>query len=169
MNLEAIYAILMSQVGHHDAIVDRHRGKASALLAVSAVVLGIMIISMGNFAGFIYENYANNAGEAKMPPTGAIIAIMACGMAGLLGIIVSMFFSVYALSTSDTQQAITSKDFGSDGNVDQDALDAWVEMSDQEAHRELVESCVRALHSRERDAVRIGQKTTIAQAVFLEA
>ncbi len=167
MNPKDAYRELREQVYHHDTVLEGQNGRAKSLLAVSAVLLGIMGISLGNFAGFVHENYVVSVDEPETLPIQAIVATMILGMAGLAGAMISMIFSVRALYVSRINQPIMSKNFGKDGNVDSDMLDAWIKLPEREAYTELIKSCVSALHSREENIARIGARAGVAQSSLL--
>ncbi len=166
MNSRNAYHELREQIRDHDTVLGYQKARARALLGASAVLLGIMGISLGNFAGFVLGNYGV-VGEAGMFPIYAIVTTIMLGMAGLAGAMISMIFSARALAVSYTHQPMASENFGTGGNVDDKILDRVMEAPDHYVYVSLIKSCIRALHSREQNIARVGARSAVAQLSLL--
>jgi len=160
MNLRELYMVLREQIRDHDATLEAMRALARATLAVSAVVLGILIISFGNLAVLVNDGLL---GGLSAP---AEIAVMVAIAAGLGGIMASVVFSVLAVRVSYVRAPISRDDFGGDGTIGE-TIGKMVSAPDERVYGTLVETCAMALADRERDISRVGFRTTLAQAFLL--
>lgn len=161
MDYAAMYSILSGQIHGHDAVLGSTRSLAQATLAVSAVVLGIMIISLGNLVIFIHGSHPH-----AIPPQVAT-AIMVLMAAGLGGIMASVVLSVRAVSVSRVRQPISRGDFGKGGKGVRHALEKMHNATEDEVYGNLVETCVAALEDRERAIDAVGLRTSWAQVLLL--
>ena len=160
MGLRALYMALREQIRDHDAILEAMRALARATLAVSAVVLGIMIISLGNLVALV--NDGRLVGLSPMAETVVMVGIAA----GLGGIMASVVFSVLAVGVSPMRTPISRDDFGKGRDVAA-AIGTMAGAPDDEMYRNLSETCVKALEDREREISRVGIRTTQAQVSLL--
>lgn len=110
IGLKELYNILQGQIRRHDAVLEAMRALARATLAVSAVVLGIMTVSLGSLVVFVHESYPHGLSPH------ASAAVTALIVAGLVGIVASVVLSVRAVSVTRVRQPISRNDFGVDGN-----------------------------------------------------
>jgi len=79
MNLRELYMVLREQIRDHDATLEAMRALARATLAVSAVVLGIMIISLGNLVALVNDG---RLGELFTPAKIAALVAIAAALHG---------------------------------------------------------------------------------------
>lgn len=161
MDYVDMYKMLLGQICGHDAVLEAMRALARATLAVSAVVLGIMIISLGNLVVFVHGSHPH-----AIPPQTAMV-IMALAVAGLGGIMASVVLSVRAVSVSRVRQPISRGDFGKGEREVRHALENMHDATDDEVYRNLVETCVAALGDRERAIDTVGFRTSWAQMLLL--
>lgn len=160
MGLRELYMALRGQIRDHDAILEAMRALARATLAVSAVVLGIMIISLGNLVALVNDGRL----EGLSPQVEA--AVMITIATGLGGIMASVVFSVLAVGVSPVKTPISRNDFGKGRDV-RASIGKMASAPDDEVYGNLAETCVRALEDREREISRVGLRTTQAQAFLL--
>jgi len=160
MNLRDLYAALREQIRDHDAILEAMRALARATLAASAVVLGIMIVSLGTLVTLVIDGRLGGLSPA------AETAVMAAIVAGLAGIMVSVVLSMLAVRVSCVTPPISRNDFGKDDDV-REAIGRIVRAPDDRVYETLVGACIKSLEDRERDISRVGFRTTLAQAFLL--
>lgn len=139
---------------------------ARATLAVSAVVLGIMIISLGNLVLFMHETYLNQQ-EPEGLSGQSIAAILACVVTGLILIMFSTALSVRAVGVLYIRQPISSEDFGKGGKADPAVIKNLVTVPDDQAYDDLIASCVEAMKDREMAVARVASRTALAQKFLL--
>ena len=167
MNPKDIYHATQEQIRHHDTVLEGQKARARTLLSVGAVLLGIMAISLGNYAGFVQGNYDGVINDPQMLLVQAIAVTMMLGVAGLGGAMTSVIFSARALSVSYAHQPIMSENFRNGDYTEDEILDALVNMPEHETYMMLTKSCIQALRSREQDLDKIGARASMAQTSLL--
>jgi len=160
MSFRELYAVFRELIRDHDSTLEAMRALARATLAVSAVVLGIMIISLGNLVALVSDGRLG--GLSPLAET-AVMAIIAAGLGGIMA---SVVFSVLAVGVSPVRTPMPSDDFGKGRDVGA-SIEKMASAPDDRVYRTLVESYVRSLEDRERDISRVGLRTTQAQAFLL--
>lgn len=158
MHYRELYNMLLGQIRDHDAVLEAMRALARATLAVSAVVLGIMIISLGNLVIFIHGSYPHGI------PLQAATVIIALTVMGLGGIMAAVVLSVRAVSVSRVRQPISYRDFGEGARH---VLENMRSATDDEVYGNLAETCVAALKDRETAIGTVGFRTSWAQVFLL--
>lgn len=166
MNRREIYMMARGQIREHDSALVIMMALARATLAVSAVVLGIMIISLGNLVVFMHETYLNQQEPAGLSGQ-SMVALLVCVVAGLGLIMSSTALSVRAVGVLYVRQPITSDDFGKGGKADPAVIESIVMVPDDKAYDDLIASCVEALRDRETAAAKVGARTALAQKFLL--
>lgn len=166
MEPREFYEILHGQVGERDSSLEAARALARAVLAASAVLLGIMVVSLGNLALFILEMHKDGADPGGLPWQ-ALVLITVCSVAGLGFIMASAAFSVRALTVPYVRYAISREDFSSGEGIDMDAVGRAVRSSADKMYDDLIVSCIRALEDRERVLAKVGARTSMAQKCLL--
>lgn len=166
MNRREIFMMTREQLREHDAVLETMMALARSTLAVSAVVLGIMVISLGNLVAFMHEAYLT-----QQEPTGlsgqSMVALLVCVVMGLGLIMFSTALSVRAVGVLYVRQPITSEDFGKGGKADPAVIEDIVMEPDDKAYDDLIASCVEALRDRETAAAKVGTRTAMAQKFLL--
>lgn len=166
MDLRVFYGILRWQVGERDSALEAARALARAVLAAGAVLLGIMVVSLGNLALFVLEMHKDGAVPDGLPWQ-ALALITVCSVAGLGFIIASVAFSVRALTVPYVRYAISSRDFSAGGDVDMGAVERIAGSPDNEMYADLIVSCVKAIRDREKVLPMVGARTSMAQKCLL--
>lgn len=154
------------QIREHDSALDTMMALARATLAVSAVVLGIMIISLGNLVVVMHETYLNQQGLAGLSGQ-SMAALLVCVVTGLGLIMASTALSVRAVGVIHIRQPISSADFGEGGKADPAVIKNMVMVPDDRAYDDLIASCVEALRDREVAVAKVGARTAMAQKFLL--
>jgi len=166
MNRREIFLTTREQIREHDTALGIMMALARATLAVSAVVLGIMIISLGNLVVVMHEIYLNQQGLAGLSGQ-SMAALLVCVVAGLSLIMASTALSVRAVGVLYIRQPITSDDFGKEGKADPAVIKNMVMVPDDRAYDDLIASCVEALRNREVAVAKVGMRTAMAQKFLL--
>ena len=166
MNRREIFLTTREQIREHDSALDTMMALARATLAVSAVVLGIMIISLGNLVVVMHETYLNQQGLAGLSGQ-SMAALLVCVVTGLGLIMASTALSVRAVGVIHIRQPISSADFGKGGKADPAVIKNMVMVPDDRAYDDLIASCVEALRDREVAVAKVGARTAMAQKFLL--
>jgi len=166
MDLREFFEILRWQVGERDSALEAARALARAVLAAGSVLLGIMVVSLGNLALFILETH-REGGVPDGLPWQALALITACSVAGLGFIIASVAFSVRALTVPYVRYAISREDFSARGGVDMDAVGRAAGSASDKVYGDLIVSCIKAIEDREMVLPRVGSRTSMAQKCLL--
>jgi len=74
MSFRELYAVFRELIRDHDSTLEAMRALARATLAVSAVVLGIMIISLGNLVALVSDGRLGGLSPLAETAVMAIIA-----------------------------------------------------------------------------------------------
>lgn len=165
MLYRALCFVLLGQLALHDEMLRSVMEKAKARQQMGAVVLGAMILGLSAFVGYTVDGLQGGNAMGLQEAFAAWMVIL-CGASGIAWVMVSLLFSMGTHTGNDIVQPISYENFGKAGGADQASLDGCSALPDEAFYRALAGSCVKSLHSREREADRISRGTSRSQSAL---
>lgn len=158
-----LYCMLLEQIRLHDTYLQSVREKARSTLRTSTVVLGIMVVGMGNFVLFLYGGYSEGAEAYEALPGWSIAIISVYGITSLVYGARSIYFAMRAIHVVVLFQPTVYSDFTIDGKMNLQTVKDSLNETEEVFYLEMIEACIGALRSREEEARRVGNETKRSQ------
>lgn len=165
MLYRALCCALLKQLALHDEMLRSVKEAAKSRQEAGAVVLGAMILGLGVFVGHLGDGLQGGNAMGFQEAFAAWLAVL-CGMSGIAWAMASLLFSMGTRTGNDIVQPISYENFGKDGGAYPVSLDGCSALPDEAFYRALAGSCVKSLHSREREADRISRGTSRSQSAL---
>lgn len=128
--------------------------KARAHLAVGATVASMLIAGLGSAAGLVAGDRMAYEFLGRLPPW-VLVALCACGVAGIASILASIFCSLSALRIT-TVSMIGHERFTRDGEtMDWEKLARWAGMDEDEIYKHIHNLYFLAMKGMARDDRRV--------------
>lgn len=165
MLYRALCCALLKQLALHDETLRSVKETAKSRQEMAAVVLGAMILCLGVFVGYLGDGLQGGSAMSSQETFAAWLAVL-CGASGIAWVMASLLFSMGTRTGNNVVQPISHENFGKGGGVDPALLDGCSGLPDEAFYRALAGSCVRSLHSREREAYRISRGASRSQSAL---
>lgn len=165
MLYRTLCCVLLKQLALHDEMLRSVKEKAKSRQQLGAVVLGAMILGLGAFLGYLGDGLQGGSAMGSQETFAAWLAVL-CGASGIAWVMASLLFSVGTHTGNDVVQPISYENFGKGGGADPASLDGCSALPDEAFYRALAGSCVKSLHSREREADRISRGASRSQSAL---
>lgn len=156
---------LLVQLALHDEMLRSAKKTARARQHIGAVVLGAMILGFGAFVGYAGNGLLAGSYVGQQVAFAAWLAVL-CGASGIAWVMASLLFSMGTHTGNNVVQPISYENFGKGEDAHAAALDGCSALPDEVFYRALAGSCVKSLHSREREADRISRGASRSQAAL---